>query len=91
QIVQTLTNKAQGMFRWVECQVESLKKCRRPYDVKKALGSLPKTLDETYERILLTVEEEDRVYVARLFAWVIFTDQPLCLDLLAEAIVFELD
>ncbi|KIJ43618.1 hypothetical protein M422DRAFT_253204 [Sphaerobolus stellatus SS14] len=91
EIVQTLTDKAQGMFRWVECQLESLKKCRRPHDVKKALGSLPKTLDETYERILLAVEEEDRVYVARLFTWVIFTSRPLCLDLLAEAIVFEPD
>ncbi|KIJ47090.1 hypothetical protein M422DRAFT_164569, partial [Sphaerobolus stellatus SS14] len=91
EIVQTLSNKAKGMFRWIECQVDVLKKCRRPYDVKKALGSLPQTLDETYKRILLAVEEEDRIYVARLLTWVIFTPEPLCLDLLAEAIIFELD
>ncbi|KIJ43576.1 hypothetical protein M422DRAFT_109877, partial [Sphaerobolus stellatus SS14] len=72
-------------FRWVECQVESLKRCRRPYDVKKTLESLPKTLDETYKRILLNVEEGDRIYAARMLAWVIFTSEPLCLDLLAEA------
>ncbi|KIJ42505.1 hypothetical protein M422DRAFT_170991, partial [Sphaerobolus stellatus SS14] len=53
-------------FRWVECQVNTLRKCHRPYDVKKALISLPQTLDETYRRILLAVEEENRVYLARL-------------------------
>ncbi|KIJ55984.1 hypothetical protein M422DRAFT_239162 [Sphaerobolus stellatus SS14] len=91
QIVQTLSDKAMGMFRWVECQVNTLRKCRRPYDVKKALVSLPQTLDETYRRILLAVEEENRVYLARLLTWVIFTQHPLCLDLLAEAIIFEPD
>ncbi|KIJ42493.1 hypothetical protein M422DRAFT_171018 [Sphaerobolus stellatus SS14] len=91
EIVQTLSNKAMGMFHWVECQVDVLKKCRRPYDVKKALGSLPQTLDETYKRILLAVEEEDRIYVVRLLTWVIFTPTPLCLDFLAEAIIFEPD
>ncbi|KIJ22455.1 hypothetical protein M422DRAFT_277104 [Sphaerobolus stellatus SS14] len=83
--------RAQIVFLWVECQVDVLKKCRRLYDVKKALVSLLQTLDETYKRILLSVEEEDRIYVARLLTWVIFNPRPLCLDLLAEAIIFEPD
>ncbi|KIJ54825.1 hypothetical protein M422DRAFT_240909 [Sphaerobolus stellatus SS14] len=89
EIMQTLTDKANGMFRWVECQVESLRMCRRPYDVKEALRTLPKTLDETYRRILLAVQEKDRLYTARLLAWVTFTPEPMCVHLLAEAIVFE--
>ncbi|KIJ38233.1 hypothetical protein M422DRAFT_259141 [Sphaerobolus stellatus SS14] len=91
EMVQTLREKANGMFRWVECQIESLKNCRRAYDVKKMLGSLPKTLDDTYKRILLAVKEDDRVYVARLLAWVVFTPRSLRLEVLAEAIVFEPD
>ncbi|KIJ23524.1 hypothetical protein M422DRAFT_195819 [Sphaerobolus stellatus SS14] len=91
EVEQTLAKKAKGMFRWVECQMEVLKKSRRPYDVKQALSSLPKTLDETYKRILLAIPEEDRVYAARLFAWIIHSQSPLCLELLAEAIVIDLD
>ncbi|KIJ39782.1 hypothetical protein M422DRAFT_257378 [Sphaerobolus stellatus SS14] len=91
EIVHTLRDKAKGMFRWVDCQIESLKKCRRAYDIKQTLGSLPKTLDETYKRILLAVEEDDRVYVARLLAFIVFTSEPLRLEVLAKAIAFEPD
>ncbi|KIJ38247.1 hypothetical protein M422DRAFT_259157 [Sphaerobolus stellatus SS14] len=91
EIACTLKYKAKETFRWVESRIESLKKCRRAFDVKETFGSLPKTLDETYKRILLAVEEEDRTYVARLLAWVVFTSEPLCLEILVEAIVFEPD
>ncbi|KIJ43578.1 hypothetical protein M422DRAFT_253160 [Sphaerobolus stellatus SS14] len=89
EIVQTLTDMAKGMLCWVEYQMESLNKCRQLYDVKEVLASLPKTLDGTCKGILLGAEEEDRVYVARLLAWVTFTSTPLCLTILAEIIVFD--
>ena len=40
------------------CQLESLKKCLRPSDVRKALKNLPKTLHETYSRLLAGINEE---------------------------------
>jgi hypothetical protein len=39
-------------FRWVDCQLESLKACRRLPHLEKALQNLPSSLDETYKRIL---------------------------------------
>ncbi|KIJ28059.1 hypothetical protein M422DRAFT_270694 [Sphaerobolus stellatus SS14] len=91
EIIEILITKADGMFRWVECQIETLKGCLRPCDARDALYSLPETLDETYKRILLGVQKKYRVYAARLLAWVVFTSEPLCLDILAEAIIFEPD
>ncbi|KIJ33792.1 hypothetical protein M422DRAFT_264255 [Sphaerobolus stellatus SS14] len=89
EIVTILTRKSDGMFRWVECQIESLKKCLRPYDARIALSSLPATLDETYRRILLAVPEEYRIYIARILAWVAGTKPPPCARLLAEVVIFE--
>ncbi|KAL4996475.1 hypothetical protein BDV10DRAFT_187128 [Aspergillus recurvatus] len=52
EIVQALISGAQGMFRWVSCQLDYL--CELPTDAdrKEALGKLPPTLSATYERIL---------------------------------------
>ncbi|KAJ7691814.1 hypothetical protein B0H17DRAFT_555803 [Mycena rosella] len=47
----TLTAKANGSFRWVACQIDSLRTCLRKH-VKLILQSLPKDLEETYQRIL---------------------------------------
>ncbi|KAF8466779.1 hypothetical protein DFH94DRAFT_780093, partial [Russula ochroleuca] len=37
-------------FRWVFCQLETLRHCLPP-SVRGILAELPETLDETYERI----------------------------------------
>ncbi|KAF8510544.1 hypothetical protein JB92DRAFT_3118869 [Gautieria morchelliformis] len=45
ETIQTmLIEGADGMFRWVAFQVDALRKCRSPYELKKALMNLPKTL-----------------------------------------------
>jgi ankyrin repeat protein len=45
-----------------------------------ALSSLPKTLDETYSRILNNVGEEDRPAVRRIFQWLCFSRRPLFVE-----------
>ena len=44
-------------FRWVVCQLDELRKCARLSERRKALKALPKTLDETYEQILVNIDE----------------------------------
>jgi hypothetical protein len=39
-------------FRWAVCQLDTLRACKKVSAVRKALAQLPKTLDETYARIL---------------------------------------
>ncbi|CAJ0554858.1 Ff.00g133710.m01.CDS01 [Fusarium sp. VM40] len=56
EIVVKLVEGAKGMFRWVTCQLHHL--CELPTDRarREALGKLPPTLFETYERILNNIE-----------------------------------
>lgn len=44
KMVETLTNGAQGMFRWVQMSLEALKRIKFLPDFKKALGQLPSEL-----------------------------------------------
>ncbi|KAK2034811.1 hypothetical protein LX32DRAFT_633950 [Colletotrichum zoysiae] len=52
EILHGLIDGAKGMFRWVACQLDHLDDCDSDYECRKALETLPPTLDETYVRIL---------------------------------------
>lgn len=51
------------------------------------LGSLPKTLDETYERILLDINVTYRQEAISALQWLAFSERPLTIRELAEAVV----
>ncbi|KAF8478788.1 hypothetical protein JB92DRAFT_2800863, partial [Gautieria morchelliformis] len=68
----TLMEGACGMFRWVICQLDALRKCRTPAAVEKALTLLPKTLNETYDRILAAIDEDDRRAALSILQWLAF-------------------
>ena len=60
----SLTAKTLNRFRWAVCQLDVLQRLKgERHVVQKALKNLPKTLDETYNRILLTLSEEDYQFV----------------------------
>ena len=61
----------EARFRWAVCQIDSLQrlKCERK-TVQKALKNLPKTLNETYDRIFLAVPEEERLFVEHALRWI---------------------
>ena len=71
-IKDTLFKDAGGMFRWVECQLQAIRKCRRPADVRKTLKSLPKNLHEVYARELAKVDDSASQDVFRLLEWLAF-------------------
>jgi hypothetical protein len=52
------------------------------------LNNLPKTLDETYERILLSIDHDYRDVVLEALRWLCFTTKVLTVAELAEAAVF---
>ena len=66
------TNRV-GRFRWVICQLETLRRCRTPAALEKALMCLPTTLYETYDRILAGIEEDDRRDAMSLLQWLAFS------------------
>jgi ankyrin repeat protein len=67
----------------VHCQVETLRRCFPP-SIRHILGELPKTLDETYERILLEIDEEKQPFARRLFRCLVVCIRPLRVEELAE-------
>ena len=44
-------------FRWVQCQLDTLKRCTTREELREALDSLPNELGATYERILEAIDE----------------------------------
>ncbi|KAL9027888.1 MAG: hypothetical protein Q9196_003660 [Gyalolechia fulgens] len=73
-IMEKLVAEADGMFRWVACQMDYM--CELPNDSsrRKELGNLPKTLHATYERILRRVNASNSYVqhlVSRTLRWII--------------------
>ncbi|KAI4278333.1 MAG: hypothetical protein LQ337_001102 [Flavoplaca oasis] len=86
-----LVSSANGMFRWVVCQLDTLRACNKVSAIKKALEQLPPTLDATYERILGAIEPNDTVEAYHILQWLAFAERPLLLEEVAEAAVTQGD
>jgi hypothetical protein len=75
-------------FRWVFCQLDGLRRCL-PGRIRRALGELPDTLDGTYERTLLDIDEQNWAYAHRLFQCITAASRPLRVEELAEFLAFD--
>src|SRR5580658_10093928 len=73
-------------FRWVVCQLEELRKCAKLSELRKTLKSLPKTLDKTYERILLSIDELYQEDVQKVLQWLCFCARPVTLSEMVEVL-----
>ena len=67
-----------GRFRWVDCQLEVLRKCLRVNDIKSVLSTPPKTLNETYDRILTSIDEAYVEDTCKILQWLVFSARPVC-------------
>lgn len=70
-------------FRWVDCQLRALAQSRTPNEIRRALSSLPKDLDETYTRIMQSLDFEDRRLAQKILVWLGLARRPLRLGELA--------
>ncbi|EUC44175.1 hypothetical protein COCMIDRAFT_98978 [Bipolaris oryzae ATCC 44560] len=83
EIIQTLAQKAEGIFLWVNLQLENLcqaSKAQNDEVVKEALHTLPRDLPDTYIRILERIETQSpymRDLAIRCLAWVLYAQRPL--------------
>jgi hypothetical protein len=77
-------------FRWVFCQLEALRRCF-PIAIRRALDTLPESLDDTYERILLSIDKEKQRYARRLFQCLTVSIRPLRVEELAEILAVQLE
>ena len=75
-------------FRWVYCQLDTLRRCM-PSSIRKSLNELPITLDDTYERILQGIPKEKFQHARRLFQCIVAAIRPLRVEELAEIFAIE--
>ncbi|KAF8264625.1 hypothetical protein EI94DRAFT_1738001 [Lactarius quietus] len=87
-VIETLTERADGMFRWVFCQLESLRHCF-PSNLRHFLNELPDTLDDTYERILRSINKAQKEDARRLLQCLTVAARPLRVEELAELLAFD--
>ncbi|KAF8258093.1 hypothetical protein EI94DRAFT_1193758 [Lactarius quietus] len=87
-VIETLTERADGMFRWVFCQLETLRHCFPP-NLRQFLNELPDTLDETYERILRGINKAQKEDARRLLQCLTVAARPLRVEELAELLAFD--
>ncbi|KAK2467970.1 hypothetical protein APHAL10511_000265 [Amanita phalloides] len=88
-IKNTLIVDANGMFRWVACQIDQLKFCPSQKAVMDSLKSLPKTLEGTYDQILQRIHEGEIEYTKILLSWLVFGMCPLTFEELALVVTFD--
>jgi len=77
-------------FRWVFCQLETLRHCLPP-SVRRILAELPETLDATYERILQEIPKSNQVHAHRLLQCLTVAVRPLRVEELAEILTVDFD
>jgi ankyrin repeat protein len=58
--------------------------------LRKALATLPATLDQTYERILCAISEEASEYALRILRWLTFSMRTLSLNEIAEVVAIDI-
>jgi hypothetical protein len=68
-----------------------LGRCRTRASLRKSLATLPPTLDETYDRILSAISEDDLQYAVPILRWLTFSARPLLADEVAEIVAINLE
>ncbi|KAH9035775.1 hypothetical protein EDB85DRAFT_2212481 [Lactarius pseudohatsudake] len=89
-VVEALSEKADGMFRWVFCQLETLRQCL-PQSVRRTLNELPESLDGTYERVMMGIKKANQVHAYRMLQCLTVAARPLSVAELAELLAFNFD
>ncbi|KAF3907984.1 Ankyrin-3 [Dactylellina cionopaga] len=86
-----LVEKANGMFRWAACQLDVLEKCPDYRTLTRALVGLPKTLGDTYARILNSIPEEYKQSAIRILQLLVYSERPLSLEEAVDAIATDIE
>ncbi|VBB84475.1 Putative protein of unknown function [Podospora comata] len=87
-------DRADGMwhrFRWAACQLASLAKCMSPKDIETALKTLPRDLNETYQRMLQNIPANLKKDAIRLLQFLVHGKRPLTLHEAVEVIATQTD
>ncbi|KAJ5935909.1 NACHT nucleoside triphosphatase [Penicillium verhagenii] len=91
EIQEKLAADARGVFRYVECQFNAFRRVRNRNQLDDCLRTLPRDLDETYERMLCSIADEYVDDVRRVLTLLCFSARPLTIDELIDAHAVDLN
>ena len=78
---QNLCSKAAGMFRWVDCQLQAIRKCKGSVDLKgsmdlkKSLNMLLEDVHEQHARESADIPENCAQDALKILQWLTFPKQ----------------
>ncbi|KIK58830.1 hypothetical protein GYMLUDRAFT_140091, partial [Collybiopsis luxurians FD-317 M1] len=92
EVINTLKEKAQGQFRWVDCQLRALEDCGGiPRTVREALADLPEDLEQTYNQAMnRTVKKRTRKDAHNILLWLLYSFEPLTVEMIKEILAIDL-
>ncbi|KAL8827623.1 MAG: hypothetical protein Q9191_003073 [Dirinaria sp. TL-2023a] len=93
-IIETLANNAKGMFLSVELHLNSLAKKQNRKDLRKALETLPISLNDIYKETFQRIfdQDPDDIQLAkRILSWLSYSRQPMEVAELQHALAVEPD
>lgn len=93
-IIAEITSKSVGMFRYAQCQLETIAKLRdrRIKKVKEVLRTMPHTISESYHRILSDAQQlDDWPILERILLLVSFSTRPVTVAEVSEFAILEDD
>ncbi|KAK1498735.1 hypothetical protein CABS01_10510 [Colletotrichum abscissum] len=79
-VASVLSEKAEGMFRWVDLQLDTLKRAKLDQDLKSRLGRLPRTLDNSYYAIYCAIQDSGtfaKLLANGVFQWLLYGQQAI--------------
>ncbi|KIK62144.1 hypothetical protein GYMLUDRAFT_242835, partial [Collybiopsis luxurians FD-317 M1] len=86
EVINSLKEKAQGQFRWVDCQLRALEDCGGlPGAVREALADLPEDLEQTYNQAMeQTLKKRTKQYAHHVLLWLLYSFKPLTVSIIQE-------
>ncbi|KAL7266726.1 hypothetical protein RUND412_010717, partial [Rhizina undulata] len=88
-IMDTLTNRADGMFFWVRLRIEHICLEKSERAIREALRRLPKDLEATYLVIwekILSGTKDNCLMAQRTLSWIICAKRPLTVEEILDAV-----
>lgn len=97
RIVDTLTEGAQGMFRWVSLQIQNLcdsQRMKLESDIRAELGRLPKSLRESYDVVYQRIKDAgiaSQQVAERAVKWLLCSFRPLKVQEMIAAVSVDIE
>ncbi|KAE9390339.1 ankyrin [Gymnopus androsaceus JB14] len=92
EVMNTLKEKAEGQFRWVDCQLKALASCGSAKIVRKALKDLPEDLEQTYIKAMkCTWESKNREDAHYVLLWLTYAFKPLTVRQVGDILAIDFE